>query len=80
MIVTRYMTGDKTQRIVAHVFESKHDVADPDDWNGVGRATISTREAPGDTWGAPSVVAELVPLDDWRRVMDHEGFTFEERS
>lgn len=79
MIETRYMTDDKTQRIVAHLFYPIGGVID-EDADTPGSAMLASREHPGDVWPVPHELAGNVPYSIWKRRVEDDGFIYAERS
>lgn len=71
-LIERFMSEDKNERIVAHVFETDaEEVTD----ETTGTATLVTRDNPADVWGPPRVLGENVPFAAWKLKMKIDGFT-----
>lgn len=80
MIATRYMTADKSARIVAHTFAAQLNPGEELTDETIGSPTFAHRDSPGETWSPPKVVAPFLRYRLWVEWCDSQGFTHEERS
>lgn len=79
MIETRYMTADKSARIVAHLFYPIGGVID-EEADSVGSAMFTNREHPSDVWPVPWEIASHLPYSVWKQSVERDGFIYSERS
>lgn len=73
MVIQRYMTENKDERIVAHVFECAGDDEPANETEGT--ASLVTRDDPGDMWGPPVTLGQNIPYLAWRLKVELDGFT-----
>lgn len=77
MVIHRYMTEDKHNRIVAHIFAPELAPGETLNDDTRGTARVATREQPSDMWGFPRGLAPTgVPYRVWKTRVEMDGFTF----
>ena len=76
MHVTRYMTANVDERIVAMSFDAPGS-GEPTP-ETLGTPTMASRENPGDVWGPPRELAPYpVSFEAWLAVVEGDGFKWE---
>lgn len=81
MIITRYMTTNETERIVAHIFAPLFRPGDELGDDTLGQPRLVTRNQPGDLWGIPRDIGPAgVSLAEWRATVEAHGFKWEVQS